>query len=264
MQVCAACRQYNMIVDTTTVLIVLSGNQILNKVEKLYRRANRDYINSDEFISSVQDIVMRVRLHPDRMFVITKDLFNDIKAYRVKDDEPPAKCSISKVDISKDVATSCESTASESNERKPSARQLARLEEMLEAHHKEIQKYEEKELTLDDLDAEDNDYLIQERLKRRAAKIYKRLCELKGRSMAMGGTREKKFRYSGSRYNELNIHVQKFVNKHNLEERMPDYSDIRKIVKKCNEKYEYRLNKPRISDLAKEVNAIILLWQLNN
>lgn len=245
------------------------GNQILDKVEKLYNRANASYVNSEEFIRRVQETVMEVRLHPATMFVTTKDLFNEIKAYRAKEPETKVKAAAAGAHESNGAAaaagdmngdesvgqdgTASETSASESTHRKPSARQIARLEDILGKYHKEIRRYEQKELSLADLDQEDNDYLVQERLKKRASKIYNRLCELTGRSKDTGGTREKKVRYSGSRYNEVNIHVQKFINKHSLEERMPDYTDIRKIIKKCNEKYEYRLNQRRIVDLSKEV-----------
>lgn len=249
-------------------------------VERLYAKANKSFVESREFINRVQETVTQVRLFPARMFIITRDLFAEIKAFKMKD-KPKSSPQPLVVDLVGDEpsdgednspatgqAENSEPAASESvqekkGERKPSTRQIARLEEILGAHNKEIIRYEQMELSLDDMDNEDSSYLIVERLKSRAAKIYKRICVLKGRSTEMGGTREKKFKYSGSRYKELNIHVQRFVNKHSLEERMPDYSDIRKIVKLCNDKYSYRLNERRIVDLSKEVRLIFLIGSVS-
>lgn len=239
----------------------------MDTVEKLYSKASKDFVNSDDFMNRVKETAMQVRHHPATMFVITKDLFNDIKAYKTKEKsekevsskEPENKAEASQKDSAASAVTAeqesadSESAASSSSRQRPSTGQISRLESILAAHHKAIEAYERKELSLDDLDKQDNDYLITERLKKRAAKIYLRLCELKGRSTDMGGTREKKFKYSGSRYNEVNIHIQRFINKHSLEERMPDYSDVRRIVKKCNEKFKYRLNARRVDDLSKEV-----------
>jgi len=104
------------------------------------------------------------------------------------------------------------------------------MEDLLRRYHDEIERLESRELSLEEMEEEDSAYLVADRLKSRASKIFQRLCVLRNRPPEMGGTREKRFRYSGSRYTEVNLHVQKFVNKQSLEERMPDYHDIRYIL----------------------------------
>lgn len=238
-------------------------------MEKLYGQAAKSFVDSDAFKARVKHVHEQVLQNPKKMWVLTRDLFQDIKAYKKKAD----KFGPSNGDHG---GHSSEANGSGTNG-EPSAKrykasdsQIERLESLLESHYKEIEKLESAELSLDDLESEDSSHLIAERLKQRAAKIFKKLCLLKDRSQSMGGLREKRFKYTGSRYEELNMQVQKFVNKHSLEERMPDYNDIRKIVKLSNTKYGYSLTRQRIVELSKEVSeatpvlffSTILLWKV--
>ena len=251
-----------------------TGVQLLNRVNRWFSQAQKSYTESDEFIMRVQEAVGKVRLHPSKVWVWTKDLFQEIKAYREKpdmqaklqNDEPDKKDlaaeNTDKTSAGESGASTSEqmkqgeesnSTTSGTKLKKVSSKQIARLEALLADHSREIERYENMELSLDDLEDEDNSYMIAARLKKRANKIFERLCELKNRSMHRGGARERPFKYSGSRYTMLNKHIRRFINKQEFDERMPDYSDIKKLVTRCNTKYEYRLNKTRVAELAKEV-----------
>jgi len=243
------------------VLWNILGEAILRKIQKIYSKASKSYVESEGFVRRAQQINNEVRLSPNKMWVLTNEFFQELKAYKQKaqdvaNPQPSALKDDSVSQTGSDVASKQEesdSNQSESKVRRVSSSQLRRMEELLESHHKEIQRYEQMELSFDDMEKDDSTYLICERLKRRAGKIFDRICELKGRSTSKGGAREKKFKYSGSRYHELNVLVQRFVNKQDFEERMPDYSDIKKIVKLCNEKHKYCLNKNRVTELSKEV-----------
>lgn len=238
-----------------------AGQSVFRRVVKLYRNTSKAFLESDEFRIRVEHVTKQVKEEPKRMWVLTRELFHELKAYKVVKPKPStssvANGSASSHDNNTATASDSNVNPSTSDDNQPvkkvSERQLARLEALLAQHCKEIEKLESKELSLDELESEDTSYLIAERLKKRAAKIFKRLCILKKRSTNMGGAREKKFKYSGSRYHELNIHVQRFINKHSFEERMPDCADIKRIVKRCNEKYSYRLSAKRMDELAKEV-----------
>lgn len=215
----------------------------------------------------VEYVTRQVQTEPKRMWVLTSELFNELKAYRKVKQKQPQSAAVTAAAADSDGKPGSLSPVTDSHAdpstsddsksvKKVSERQLARLEALLAQHCKEIEKLESRELSLDDLESEDSSYLIGERLKRRAAKIFKRLCTLKQRSAHMGGTREKKFKYSGSRYPELNIHVQRFINRHSFEERMPDFADVKRIVKLCNTKYSYCLSSRRMDELAKEVSVV--------
>lgn len=236
---------------------------MLLKVKRLYEKANPSFTTSDSFLIRVAQVTDNVRQDPHRVWIITKDLFQEIREYRQKTTvKSVTTVTERQTDTPDSDAAAADNQSNGSTEEKPqkkaSTQQLERLEALLEAHKKKIDELENTELTLDDLDKEDNSYLLTDRLKKRAAKIFKRICELRNRSTRMGGIREKRFRYSGSRYPDINKTVERFVNRHSVEERMPDFQDIKKIIKKCNLKFEYRLTNQRINDLAKDVSRISL------
>ncbi|KAL8600263.1 hypothetical protein ACOMHN_040724 [Nucella lapillus] len=108
---------------------------------------------------------------------------------------------------------------------------VRRLEKLLEKIRDEIEKVREKDLSLDDLDAEDSSYIYEDRLQKKFIKVWQRLCQLKGRNTSSGRPIERKFRYEGTRFPEINRKVEKFVNRPNC---FPDYHDIRGIIKKVN------------------------------
>lgn len=230
-------------------------------MEKTYSKAKRSYTKSEAFIRQVRDMIDKVRLSPSSMWTTVSPLFLELKAYK---SEEKKSAQASAIDITGDEAVvssgqpdkgDAPQSDSDTTQRKQrSDRLILRLESLLAAYHKEIEKYEQKELSLDDLDNENSDYLMCGFLKARASKLFRRLCYLKERSAAMGGAREKKFRYTGSRYNEINLHVMRLVNKQSLDERMPDYNDIRKLVKKCDEKYNYRLGRQLLDQESKQVS----------
>lgn len=240
---------------------MISAQATILKMEKTASKASRTFKSSPSFLKKVQDLTEAIRHNPGSMWTSVQPLFIELKAYKVKPANPspqPASADDNNPSTSdqNDSAANTESDSGQgpSKRRKPSARQIQRLEELLAAHHAEIEKYELKELSLDDMDDDENDYLMCERLKARASKIFRRLCELKDRSTEMGGPREKRFKYNGSRYKEVNQHVEKFVNKQTLEERMPDYNDIRKLVKKCDEKYSLKLSRKLQDQESKQVS----------
>ena len=229
-------------------------------MEKTYSRAKTSYTHSPAFIAKVRELTDSVRQRPNQMWVIVKPLFDELKSYK---QEKPAATNTGAGSTNSKASTSAAQPEGETGQSdsdtagrgsgQASERQILRLEKLLAEYHREIEKYELKELSLDDLDDEDNDYLLCERLKQRASKIFHRLCQLKNRSSGMGGARERRFKYSGSRYREVNLHIEKLINKQSLDEKMPDYPDIRKLVRRCDEKYGYRLSKKLLDDEAKLV-----------
>lgn len=135
-----------------------------------------------------------------------------------------------------------------------SSAQVAELENLLGKYSRAIQRHEEKEMGLDELQSAASNYIIVSKLKARATKIFKQLCNMKGRSHLTGRPVEKKFKYSGTRYAEINKKVQSFINKPgSWEERMPDYHDIHRIVCACNARYNLGFSKTLVLEVAKEV-----------
>ncbi|CAH1786838.1 unnamed protein product [Owenia fusiformis] len=133
--------------------------------------------------------------------------------------------------------------------KKGSAKQLKKLEDLLEKISKKIQALSEQELDFSDLDHEDSTYLQEEKLKRHFMKIWKRICQLKERSDATGRLTETKFKFEGTRYPDINKRIERFINK---TRQFPDYHDIRKEIMKTNQKKGLKLGKRSIDELSKE------------
>ena len=61
----------------------------------------------------------------------------------------------------------------------------------------EIQNLQRRELTLDEMKAEDSVYELEDRYKKRIMKVWNKLCELQGASKTTGRIKEKKFKFEG-------------------------------------------------------------------
>ncbi|XP_014675699.1 PREDICTED: death domain-associated protein 6-like [Priapulus caudatus] len=75
-------------------------------------------------------------------------------------------------------------------------------------------------------------------------KVWNMLCELKGRTSETGRYMEKRFRYEGSRYHEVNRSVERFINKKKI---FPDFHDICRVVDKLLDTEIRRLQEKEMS-----------------
>lgn len=65
-----------------------------------------------------------------------------------------------------------------------------------------IEEIRDKELSLDDLDADDSAYIYEDRLQKKFVKVWNKLCQLKGRSTSSGRPIERRFKFE-SRFTSL-------------------------------------------------------------
>ncbi|MBN3275881.1 DAXX protein, partial [Polyodon spathula] len=126
------------------------------------------------------------------------------------------------------------------------------LESLLKVYSDEIQKLQEKELELEDLQDEDSSYIQEHRLKRKMMKIYEKLCELKGCSAQTGRVIEQRIQYSGTRYPEINKRVERFINNPSQSGAFPDYSDILHVMTRASEKHQLGLGRKQLQSLAQD------------
>ncbi|XP_076454974.1 uncharacterized protein LOC143289758 [Babylonia areolata] len=126
---------------------------------------------------------------------------------------------------------------------------IRRLERLLEKIRDEIEKVREKDLSLDDLNESDSAYIYEDRLQKKFVKVWDRLCQLKGCTKSSGRPIERKFKYEGTRFPEINRKIEKFVNRPNS---FPDYHDVRGIIKKVNTRWQLGLNVMQINSISKE------------
>ncbi|XP_052093570.1 DDT domain-containing protein DDB_G0282237-like isoform X2 [Mytilus californianus] len=130
-----------------------------------------------------------------------------------------------------------------------SKKQIARLEKLLEDLRNKIEGLKEREVTLDEMDDECSSYILEDKYQQKFVKVWKKLCELKNKSAATGRPIERRFKYSGTRYPEINRKLEKFVNKR---KEFPDYHDVKAVITKVNQDKKIGLGSTAIERLARE------------
>ncbi|XP_010899741.5 death domain-associated protein 6 [Esox lucius] len=136
--------------------------------------------------------------------------------------------------------------------KKASRRQIAYLENLLKMYNDEIQRLQEKELSISELEEEDSSYIQEHKLKRKMMKIYDKLCELKGCTSLTGRVIEQKIPYEGTRYPEINRKIQRFINSPEAQLNPPDYTDILQQVRRANERHGLNLTKKQLNQIAQD------------
>ncbi|XP_056009780.1 transcriptional regulator ATRX-like isoform X2 [Ostrea edulis] len=135
------------------------------------------------------------------------------------------------------------------NKKKGSKKQIERLEKLLKDIRDKIEELKNAEVDLDD---EDSAYIMEEKYQKKFVKVWKKLCEIKESSTDTGRPSEKKFKYEGTRYPDINRKIEKFVNKQKC---FPDYHDIRQIITNVNSRKTLNIKGTAIDRLAREAFA---------
>ncbi|XP_054919393.1 uncharacterized protein [Dermacentor andersoni] len=126
---------------------------------------------------------------------------------------------------------------------------IKKLEKHLIQLHRAIKKLREEEVDLscDDINSA---YIQEDRFKKKAVAVWRKICELEHRRAFTGCEREKKFHYKGTRFVEINTRVEKLVNKRRI---FPDFKDILDVVQSENETKGLGLNSREEKNLAQDV-----------
>ena len=105
--------------------------------------------------------------------------------------------------------------------------------------NRQLDRYEKRELTLDELDDEESSFIKEDSIKRKILNKTEKLRELEGKTPLKVKFLDKKFVYSGTDYPEVNsavsIFVEQHLRKHDLKKDMPKYScpdfnDIKTVI----------------------------------
>ncbi|XP_061169688.1 inner centromere protein A-like [Saccostrea echinata] len=134
-------------------------------------------------------------------------------------------------------------------EKKGSKRQIERLEKLLKDIRDKIEELKETEVDLDD---EDSAYIMEEKYQKKFVKVWNKLCEIKESSTDTGRPVERKFRYEGTRYPDINKKIERFVNKTKC---FPDYHDVKEIIISVNKSKSLHIKTSAIDRLAREAFA---------
>lgn len=202
--------------------------KILAKLEKNYRRAHSDFVSSRSFFKLLAKVTNDIEARPLSVYAELGTLLDELKMRRTVEN-----------------TSAPEQAAEVSSTDEKNKKQIELLSKALRTLQKKIRRSEMDEVDLDD--ELNSKYLLTERYKERAYKIYEKLCDLTGESRTAERMVKKPIKYKGnSHYPEFNKKLEKFINQ---TKSFPDLFDVIKIMDHCNKQYGYRLDqKDRVDE----------------
>lgn len=217
--------------------------KIREKLWKYYYLAHSSYVHSRKFINLVESSTRKLTL--DNIYVIIKDLLDSLKHYK---DLPYGEKNKGDKNETATDAEEGEPAVELTEEEKKRNSRLRKVEKKMKEISDKIKELERAEVDLDD---EDNSaYLVEERLKRQFSKLHDYYCRIAQCSPATGRPIERKFKYQGSRYPEINKRISAWVNKN---KEFPDYVDVLNLVKKVTKQSSLPLRPETVRVQAQEI-----------
>lgn len=220
--------------------------KIVDKLQRYYRRAPAEYVNSNAFRKFVNEVTHHVKTDPNTMFHKLIDLMEELKIRKMEtngtgDGEGESTAS---VEVANVVTPPVDPKEREREEKR--VKNIKRMSNALRNLQAQIRKYEQAEVDWDD--EGDSNYMITERLKKRAYEIYVKLCEHTGESRFAEQNVRKIIKFKATKYREFNKQLQNYVNESG---KFPDMFDVLRIMDHCNTKYNYRMDKQQRHDTGK-------------
>ncbi|KAE8585123.1 hypothetical protein XENTR_v10021223 [Xenopus tropicalis] len=219
-------------------------------------KASPSFLSSVEFHNILGRCLTRVQSKHTKVYVYINELCTALKANTTKRKiilKSPAHhtTSIEHIEGGSTIEEEETKEEEESTSKKAGSKaQIRYLENLLQTFSREIQKLQEKELSLDELEDEDSSYIQESRLKRKLLCIFHKLCQLKGCPSLTGRVIEQKIKYCGTRYPEVNRRLQKFINE--TSDGFPDYGDVLRVIQKANEKHSLGLVRRQMEGMAQD------------
>ncbi|XP_053577877.1 death domain-associated protein 6 [Bombina bombina] len=215
--------------------------------------ANQTYLSSVEFRNVLGRCLTRVQSKRSKIYVYINELCTSLKANSQKRKltlKPSTKSTPSVKQVEEVKEENEEKEEEEPVKKTGSKRQIRYLENLLRIYSREIQKLQERELTLDDLEEEDSAYIQEARLKRKILLIFQKLCELKDCPSLTGRVIEQRIPYRGTRYPEVNRRLEKFINE--SRDGFPDYGDVLRVIERACDRHELGLPRRKIQGMAQD------------
>ncbi|XP_018006851.1 uncharacterized protein DDB_G0283697 [Hyalella azteca] len=217
-----------------------SDKKIEEKIWRYFYLAHTSFTHSKLFRRNIETAMNRI--NSDNVYVLIKDLLDCLKSYKDVPYQEPSR------DNNVTTEASCEPPRPLTEEEAKTEKKLRKIEKTMAKIAEQIKVLDEAEVDLDD---EDNSaYLVQERLKAQFMKLDDYYCRLAGCSRSTGRPLEKRFRYQGSRYPEINQRISAWINKHR---EFPDYLDVLNLVKKVTNESALPLRPETVRVQAQEI-----------
>uniref|UniRef100_A0A9J7WXX7 Death domain-associated protein 6 n=2 Tax=Cyprinus carpio carpio TaxID=630221 RepID=A0A9J7WXX7_CYPCA len=239
--------------------------EVMTYLQTRYSKALPTFLSSVEFRNTLGRCLTRAQANAGKTFVYINELCTVLKQHTARkrssiqsvpsQTKPEQKSNGTSVnEEAQDKEEEEKQEADEENKRtkRASRRQIAYLENLLKVYNEEIQRLQERELSIDELEKEDSSYIQEHKLKRKMMKIYEKLCELKGCNTLTGRVIEQKIPYGGTRYPEINRKIERYINSPEALHNPPDYTDILKVVQRANERYKLMLTRKQMIQIAQD------------
>lgn len=134
--------------------------------------------------------------------------------------------------------------------KKKRKKKIQKLERKLKNVSDEIKRLSQTDLSLEEMDFADSNYIRESRLKNQFNTIWEKICTLKGRPPDTGRVVEQGIKIKSSRFPAIDRGVQKFLKKRRG---FPNIFDIRNIVIRANKKHNLRLTQSVLQEIAADV-----------
>ena len=161
----------------------------------------------------VKALVEKANTQPENIFEVIKELLDEFGRYKNVQNEEQTVSNQDAYDAQKNLS------------------HIKKLEKALHKCGKAIKKLEMKEMSLDELDDEDSNYIKIDRYKKRFMVLTRKVAQMRQMRPSLGRFCDKKFVTQASRIPEVNTSIMELVNK---KRKFPDFHDIFGIYKEVN------------------------------
>ena len=215
---------------------------IEKKIRKHYNGAERSFTASSSFQKLLKEQLEKLKVQPKDLFVHIHELVNELKARKASANlqEPPAK-------KRKTGPESSSVVDYEAVEEKRTEMKIKKLSSTLSKLQKMIAHLETQEVSWDEDEDADSSYIMLQRYKDRAVKVFDKLCDYTKESKSAG--KIVKIAFTGSEISKVNKCIEQFVNRTG---QFPDYLDILDVIKKANSEDNLKLTEEKIEEIAKK------------
>ncbi|KAM4696549.1 death domain-associated protein 6 [Rhinophrynus dorsalis] len=236
--------------------ITVEHPEVITFLQGKFSRANPSFLTSVEFRNILGRCLTRVQSKRSKVYVYINELCTALKANSQKRKLALRPSSHPKSPVQDGTAVNenkeeeKEDGVEELATKTGSKRQIRYLENLLRIYSREIQRLQEKELSLDELEEEDSAYIQEARLKRKIIRIFQKLCDIKDCPSLTGRVIEQRIAYRGTRYPEVNRRLEKFIN--SSRDGFPDYGDVLRVIQKASDKHGLGLARKQMQGMAQD------------
>ncbi|KAG8438612.1 hypothetical protein GDO86_004973 [Hymenochirus boettgeri] len=228
--------------------------EVITFLKNRLSKVNPTFLSSVEFHNILGRCLTRVQSKHSKVYVYINELCTAFKANSSKR-KVVLKTTVHQKSPSRSVdginnVEVKEKPEEDTTKKNGNKRQIRYLENLLRMYSREIQKLQEKELTLEEMEDEDSSYIQEARLKRKLIRIFQKLCDLKDCPSLTGRVIEQRIIYNGTRFPEVNRRLEKFVNQ--THDCFPDYGDVLRVIQRASQKHNLGLVPKQMEGMAQD------------